>query len=205
MRPGLDRGGSDVERKIAEQPYLAGTRVLAQALPLHVKRVLLALDMSDFRRQLTARRFERRRITIAQRHRPIPEGCPAVRHAERLEQRVVAQPGAGDREELRTDRCVRIGHLRGIEEGGVAGKIRPHPVRRAICTDGSDGQYLPYGEPPLGQPVDEGAAAATERCIERGHWQQHPGTAPIEYRKSRAHHGLPPGALPPAIRRWRDA
>jgi hypothetical protein len=109
VRPGLDRGGPDIEGQIAEQAHAAGVRVVAQALPLQVKRVLLALDAGDFGCELAARLLERRRITIAQRHGPAPEGFASVRRAERLEQRVVPQPGAGDREELRTERCVRVG------------------------------------------------------------------------------------------------
>ncbi|HEX3523797.1 MAG TPA: hypothetical protein VHT52_17120 [Stellaceae bacterium] len=143
--------------------------MLAQALPLHVERVLLALDASDFGCELPARLFERCRITIAQRLGPAPEGCATVCRTQRLEQRVVAQPRARDREELRTDRCVRVGQLLWVDERRIAGEIRSHPVGRAICTDGSHRQYLPHREARLGQPVDECTTAAPQRRIERGH------------------------------------
>ena len=92
VRPGLDRGGPDVEGQVTEEPHSASARVFAQALPLHVERVLLALDTVHLGGELAGRRLERRRIAITQRHRPAPERCTSLRLAERLEQRVVAQP-----------------------------------------------------------------------------------------------------------------
>ncbi len=128
VRPGFHRGGADVERQIAEQPHPARACVRAQLVPLHVKGILLAFDARDFGRELVDCLRERLRRPVAQRRRPAPERRPAVRARQRLEQRVVMQPGAGGRQELRVDRRVRIGQLRGIDERRVARAVRAHPV-----------------------------------------------------------------------------
>ena len=203
MCPGFQRGRADVEGQIAEQPHPARQGVRAQPVPLHVEPVLLALEARHLGREFSRSPRERLGLAIAQRGWPLPERRPGVRACERFEQRVVAEPRGGRRQELRIDGTGRIRQLRRVEKCGVPGAVGAHPVGRAILAHRARGQDLPDGKPRLSQPVDQGAPAAPERCLERGHRQQHARAAPIEHGQSHAGHVAP---SPPGLsRRWRGA
>ena len=142
-------------------------RMVAQAVPLHIEPVLLAFDERHLGGESRARRSECLRLAVPQPLRPAPEGRARLRARQRFEQRVVGEPRGARLEKSGLARRGRVGQLGGIEQRRVPRAIRARPEGRAVGAAGTDRQHLPDGKAGGREPVDERAAAAPERRLER--------------------------------------
>ena len=100
-----------------------------QTLPLGEKGELHALHPLELGAVLLASALQSLGIAVAQLRLPTPPGGAAVDEAQHFKQSVVIQPALGAVQKGRIGTGVQVGPLVRINEGGVAGEIRAHPVR----------------------------------------------------------------------------
>src|SRR6185312_14688627 len=123
---------------------------------------LLLPDALQLRRTATGDLRQSRWVSVTHLRGPGPPGRAGMRRAQDLEESVVLQPRLALIEERGVLRGLDRRHLGRLDQGGVAGEVGAHPIRRAVRPDRARGQDLPDGKARLREPVDEIAPAAAE-------------------------------------------